>query len=500
MKRLGFAWGLSVLMSLMMLVPSASADQWQILGPRAIGMGGAHVAVVNDATAQYWNPAAFGFFGRQADDSFGGDEHSDKDFGLDIRGGGGFKSHNDFSEKLDAVGQNSNYDIISQDIQNGGLNVDNIDEFLEIVGDLEDFNLEERGVSFDVNASVNLRIRNWGVGAINTINVGASPRLDLVNINASDTPTSTTADLGNLPNNNVTLDSLTQSQFDYLTNYISTLPKWDATESAGFLYAVDDALALQGYTSVAVPQSYLDDAKTVARLANQSDSGGSFDKNTSFMEFRGASISEIPVTYGHAYNDELAVGISLKAMNATTYYQKVLVFQGDSKDVFKDATEASKDSTGFGIDLGVLYKMGNARFGLVGRNLNTPSFDWAGPGDYEVKPQLRAGAAYRLGDWVTLAADMDLTENEVNSLKSYKSKTVAIGAELDIFSAVRLRLGTYQNTAESDIGAVYTAGLGINLYLFQLDLGAAMSPEKANIDGDEVPEEFKAEAALSFQF
>ncbi len=51
--------------TLLVLVFTAStshAEQWQILGPRALGMGGAHVAVVNDATAQYWNPGAFGFF------------------------------------------------------------------------------------------------------------------------------------------------------------------------------------------------------------------------------------------------------------------------------------------------------------------------------------------------------------------------------------------------------------------------------------------------------
>ena len=37
---------------------SAVAEEWIILGPRALGMGGAGVAAVDDVTASYWNPAA----------------------------------------------------------------------------------------------------------------------------------------------------------------------------------------------------------------------------------------------------------------------------------------------------------------------------------------------------------------------------------------------------------------------------------------------------------
>ena len=36
----------------------SQAAQFAVLGPRALGMGGASVAAVNDSTAVYWNPAA----------------------------------------------------------------------------------------------------------------------------------------------------------------------------------------------------------------------------------------------------------------------------------------------------------------------------------------------------------------------------------------------------------------------------------------------------------
>ncbi len=40
----------------------AGAMESFIVGPRALGMGGANVASVNDIQAQFYNPAAFGFF------------------------------------------------------------------------------------------------------------------------------------------------------------------------------------------------------------------------------------------------------------------------------------------------------------------------------------------------------------------------------------------------------------------------------------------------------
>ena len=39
----------------------ARGEEWRFPGPRYQGMGGAGVAVVNDAHATYWNPGALAF-------------------------------------------------------------------------------------------------------------------------------------------------------------------------------------------------------------------------------------------------------------------------------------------------------------------------------------------------------------------------------------------------------------------------------------------------------
>src|ERR1700681_2567194 len=50
-------WFLVSLVSVVAIVPSARAQEYEAIGIRAQGMGGAFVAVADDATASWWNPA-----------------------------------------------------------------------------------------------------------------------------------------------------------------------------------------------------------------------------------------------------------------------------------------------------------------------------------------------------------------------------------------------------------------------------------------------------------
>ncbi len=503
-------WGRSLMLAclaFLLSTVSATAEQWKIVGPRALGMGGAHVAVVNDSSAQYWNPAVFGFFGRQAGDDAKRDEHSDKDFGIYIHGGAGYQTHEDIIKEVDDV-QIYDFDTLAAEIQGAGLSSANVDDYVRLISELSDLSKENIAATVLGSVGAHVRFRNWAFGAIGSVDIASIPVLDTVNV----TPTS---GAGNIITELAGLEAstgangvydeangLTTAQANDLITNISVLNNWTNAEATSYVNAVDDGF-VNSPVPVPITQDVLDDVYTTAVLADQTTSGGDFDDNTSNILFRGALVSEIPLTYGHAFSDNLSIGGNIKAMKARTYFTTVNIFdenETDTDDFFENAKDDYLESSDIGLDLGVLYKVGILRIGAVGRNLNTPSFDFEGVGDYELDPQVRAGVALRVLNFITLAADVDVTENDTNISDNYKSQTLGGGAEFDLFRFLRLRLGAYKNLSESDIGLVYTAGAGLNFALFQMDLGYARSKDKGTFDGDEEPEEQRAELALSFQF
>ena len=55
--RLGLSFGAIVFLVFLLLHGKALGAEFVIVGPGAMGMGGAGVAITTDALATYWNPA-----------------------------------------------------------------------------------------------------------------------------------------------------------------------------------------------------------------------------------------------------------------------------------------------------------------------------------------------------------------------------------------------------------------------------------------------------------
>ncbi|BAI80965.1 conserved hypothetical protein [Deferribacter desulfuricans SSM1] len=479
----------SIILTFLMVTFSYAAE-WQIVGPRALGMGGAYVAVVNDSTAAYWNPAAFGFYSKKDIKRY-----EKKKFGLGIGVGAGYSVHNDLGDKIDDI-LDYDYDKVSNDISNGVLSAENLHDYIQIINNVNKIT-DKDAVVFKANGFLASRIKHFGIGIFALGNIAAVPIIDLKNIAVDSNDNNIIDSLANISGDN-NYDVLSSSQANDLIAKISSLTGWDSTKAQSYVQALDDALRDNNITPT---QEEIDAAYKVAEIAAEAQTGGSFDNNTSKIQFEGLIYYEIPISYGYAINNKLAIGGNVKFMKGRYYQTYVSLYDDDNdNDLFEKADEDYTESNAFGLDLGIMFKPNNLiTLGIVGKNLNTPKFDKPNGGDYDLDPSARAGVAITPFSWLTLAADIDLTENDTN-IRDYKSRNLGLGAEISIFKFLDLRAGMYKNLAESDIGNVYTAGLGINLYLFRLDAGISFSQDTATVDGNDYPEEVKAEVALTIDF
>ena len=74
------------------------------------------------------------------------------------------------------------------------------------------------------------------------------------------------------------------------------------------------------------------------------------------------------------------------------------------------------------------------------------------------------------------------------------------GIEWNPYRVLALRLGAWKNLAESEQSPVITAGVGLNLWAVRVDLAAASTTEKVDIDGTEVPEQAQVSLGMMVDF
>lgn len=86
----------------------------------------------------------------------------------------------------------------------------------------------------------------------------------------------------------------------------------------------------------------------------------------------------------------------------------------------------------------------------------------------------------------TLAFDLDLTTNET-FIEGYDAQFAGGGISFHPVSWCSLRAGAMKNLKENDEGLIVTAGLGLGIKWFQLDLAAQMATKTGEYDGTEIP-------------
>lgn len=505
---------LVIVSALILISVNGYAGEWQILGPKALGMGGAHVAVTNDAHANYWNPAAYGFFGMNDKIK---DDYSKRKWSAVASAGAGVQVHEDLGEQVDKL---MDYDYAK--LTDSTFEATEVKDFVGLVNQLKEFNENKNRVATVLaDAGLSIQVGHFGVGVIGLGQMSGMGDIDTLNIAPHGfigalTITDFANQMASACGGPCTGSYLSPSQKSELDTYLQRVGWTNATDRDKYINAMDYGLTQSQAAGQTVPSNIIDQIKGTGTLVAAATGGGSIDKNESSLDFKGHGIMEVPLTYGRAINNNLAVGGNVKYMKARTFDVEVPAFDKDFADLLDDARDKYEESTALGLDLAALYRIGDIRLGIVGRNLNRPKFDvkrytfskatgqvvYNTPtsGEITEEPQVRAGVAYKPLSILTLAADYDLTENDTTVSDDYKSRNIAVGAELDLLKFLQLRAGMYKNLSESDMGNIYTAGLGLNLYLFNLDAGVSWASEKVTLDGDDYPKEVRGELALSMLF
>jgi len=188
------------------------------------------------------------------------------------------------------------------------------------------------------------------------------------------------------------------------------------------------------------------------------------------VEALGVAITEIGVPLGTDFSVagmQLSVGITPRFVQVDSIEYNEPISTADIEDIKNlDAEDLGRFTT---FDAGVALNIFDTfRIGMVAKNLieNTKTTSLGNKIDFDT--HLRVGAAFDAG-FMTIAADMDLTEREPIAFEN-PSKSLAVGAEFDAFSIMQLRLG-YQSNLASGATDPDLLSVGLGFWLgFNLDV------------------------------
>ncbi|MCG2725219.1 MAG: hypothetical protein L6420_03000, partial [Elusimicrobia bacterium] len=134
---------------------SAFSEQWQVLGTRPMGMGGAFVGMAKGPIAQYWNPAGL--------------YQENNVSGLEIGAGAGVEFAGNIMENSSTIGDLADKFTSVQSAQRGGtaVDADEMAAFVKTLSLLSDMNDPGTGALFEIAGGVNLKLSKIAVSVNN---------------------------------------------------------------------------------------------------------------------------------------------------------------------------------------------------------------------------------------------------------------------------------------------------------------------------------------------
>ncbi|HKR81243.1 MAG TPA: conjugal transfer protein TraF [Nitrospira sp.] len=345
----------------------ALAAEFVIVGPRAVGMGGAGVAVTTDALATYWNPAGLAMTQT-----------------VDVRIIGG-------TQVIDRAG------------------------IASAVNDLENFNTSDTSPA-NIAKAQDIAKRINAPGANTSFNGAAGL---------------------------------------YLKGHFG---------EHAFGFNISDVPTGGSYLSVPVSVRCSPNPDCSGTPTSVSVSGAAAVR---MLEARQAAFS-----YAYAFADKMfSIGVTAKVIQGAAY-NGTQNLSGGQDIKLRDSLGKATISTTYGIDLGAIYRPASwLRFGVVAKDINQPEFDSPDGSKIKLGPQVRGGMALNPYSSLTLSADVDMTSNKT-LVPGVKSQVLSLGAEQTILTEfLSFRIGAFKNMQDAGTPFTPTAGLGLRIFAFRLDLG-----------------------------
>jgi len=423
---------LSITTILMLTLTSSYAIKFETLGYRSISMGGAAVANSSGSFAAYNNPALL----------------AKTPYSVEVTLGAGVSEYDHGAlasiKELEDLGFQETIDNLPDDLND--LPISERKKLLE--GTDVIVNMNATAVTVAPQASLSAQVYNFGLGLFSSSDATGIAVVD-----------------------------------ENMTNLIFA----DTGSSTGYS-KINDDLSISESTQTEYDQSSVQAA---------------IDQGSTYLDVKGVALVEVPLAYGHNFESKIGnimIGGALKYMQAITYIDHMKV--DASGEVAGAHVKKDKTSGNIGIDIGLAYQPAlsyDLTFGLVAKNLNSPEFDFADDTTFKVAPLVRAGIAYNIFESLQIAADLDLTSNKT-LYNDIESQMIGGGLNYEPFTdifALSLRAGLMQNLHSGDkAGLIYTAGVGIGVKWFQLDLSGEMSGNSNTVQDVTVPQYAKVNIAL----
>jgi hypothetical protein len=201
-------------------------------------------------------------------------------------------------------------------------------------------------------------------------------------------------------------------------------------------------------------------------------SGSQFQVNGQFA-VRGLEARQAAFSYAYAFADRtFAIGATVKAIQGAAYTGVLDVNKANDNDNIKDSFGKAKLSTAIGIDVGAVFRPTSwLRVGVVGKDLNAPTFDAPDGSQFTIGPQVRGGIAVNPDSSLTLTFDGDITSNRT-LVPGLKSRVLSAGAEQTILGDfLAIRIGALKNVEDAKSTFTPTAGFGIRFFALRIDIG-----------------------------